>query len=398
MVEFKTIVFLYFLCFHIDMVLSCRGKNSVLDDFDITPSKPQPPRPTAIPTIKKRTQQQCEEYKTALLASLPSMARNEDPNFVMTGQICSDGLGSLYEAKSDGKMAVYEVCFNDKTSSAIYTIHTLDMRADDEKMKHNSFLVRYTFCGSKVNDYYNSNSQSNIFDGIFGNGVITNSDIKLTQYFSRNHLVPHADFPSAEFKKLTYYFHNSFPGYQSINVKNWRKLEGYVRDIARDMNMILEVVTGIYKIMKKKSKSGNMMDIYLDMGDGENKDRRRFAVPAEAYKLVVDKKTNASLAFITSFDRNLSASGVTNFSKICNVNCQDLGYNFDSDSNAGYTICCTYDELQKYIKLRLPVKLMKTSILRNTNQRRSSSPPKKAQSPENLRGKKESSPRKRRSP
>lgn len=152
------------------------------------------------------------------------------------------------------------------------------------------------------------------------------------------------------------------------------------------MNMVLQVVTGLCKILRKKSKSGSMTDIYLDMGDDENKNRRRFVVPAEAYKLVIDKKTNTSLAFITSFDRNLNESGVMSFSKVCNVNCQDLGYNFDSDPIAGYTICCTYDELQKYIKLRLPVKLMKTSILRNTNQRRSSSP-----------GKRESSPRARRS-
>lgn len=100
MVQIKKIIQIIafiFLYFHAVLSCSC-GKNSVIDDSYIAPSRPNPQKPTIIPAEKKRTPQQCQEYKTTILASLPNGAKNEDPNFVMTGQICADGLGSLYIA------------------------------------------------------------------------------------------------------------------------------------------------------------------------------------------------------------------------------------------------------------------------------------------------------------
>lgn len=87
-------------------------------------------------------------------------------------------------------------------------------------MKHTGFIVRYTMRESKINDYHTIANQIKTFDAIFGKEVITKSDIKLNAYFSRNHLVPHADLPSEEFKKLTYYYHNSYPGKAISQIEN----------------------------------------------------------------------------------------------------------------------------------------------------------------------------------
>lgn len=89
----QIITVFYLLCLSIEIADGCGcGKDSTYDyDSPIT-TKIQPPKE------KKRTQKECDEYKAKILATLPPNARKEDPNFIITGQVCADGLGSIYEA------------------------------------------------------------------------------------------------------------------------------------------------------------------------------------------------------------------------------------------------------------------------------------------------------------
>lgn len=92
-VQIITVFYLLYLSIEIADGCGC-GKDSTYDyDSPITtPTKMQPPKE------KKRTQKECDEYKANILATLPPNARKEDPNFIITGQVCADGLGSIYEA------------------------------------------------------------------------------------------------------------------------------------------------------------------------------------------------------------------------------------------------------------------------------------------------------------
>lgn len=60
---------------------------------------------------------------------------------------------------------------------------------------------------------YNMEKQTEKFNERFGKDKkITESNIKKCNYFSRNHLTPHADFAKVSEQELTYYFQNCVPG------------------------------------------------------------------------------------------------------------------------------------------------------------------------------------------
>lgn len=60
---------------------------------------------------------------------------------------------------------------------------------------------------------YTAKYQEEEFAKEFGaEANLADGDTKKCNYFSRNHLTPHADFTSAEEQELTYYFQNCFPG------------------------------------------------------------------------------------------------------------------------------------------------------------------------------------------
>lgn len=80
-----------------------------------------------------------------------------------------------------------------------------------ENSSHLSFKAPYTLSGEKIDEKYTATKQTQRFTEIFGPGV-TNENIKEMNYFSRNHLTPHADFPLASEQALTYYFQNCVPG------------------------------------------------------------------------------------------------------------------------------------------------------------------------------------------
>lgn len=131
---------------------------------------------------------------------------------------------------------VYEVCFNDETLTPIYTNHIIDLMqgvfssyslyyliplyflvfAENEKTSIRHFTLQYSLIDSDIEKLYNFKNQLEVFEPIFGKDVIINSNRILDVFFSRNHLTPKADFTSAESKKLTYNYHNTFPGNMKI--------------------------------------------------------------------------------------------------------------------------------------------------------------------------------------
>lgn len=130
------------------------------------------------------------------------------------------------------------------------------------------------------------------------------------------------------------------------------------------MDKILRVFTGVYGILAKKDKQGQMTDLYLEYSMGNKK--KGIEVPLIVWKLVIDTKTNDSVAFFTSNDTDMDEDQVAHFSTLCNSVCDELGYNFKTEPKSGITLCCPYDEFAKHIQY-LPIKLKKSSkLLKNT--------------------------------
>lgn len=138
-------------------------------------------------------------------------------------------------------------------------------------------------------------------------------------------------------------------------------MEALVRAISLRMNKVLRVFTGVYGILAKNDKKGQMTDLYLDYSGGTN----TIEVPLIIWKLVIDTETNESVAFVTSNDTDMDEDEVAHFSTICNSVCDQLGYNLKSGPKSGVTLCCQYDEFVKHIRY-LPIKLKKSKLLKNT--------------------------------
>lgn len=134
---------------------------------------------------------------------------------------------------TDEDELLFEICYDDDRTSAIYTTHIVNLANKSmrcfplcgsiiftcfifgilalERSSHLSFKAPYTLYGEKIDEKYNTAKQTHRFFEIFGDGV-TNEDLRELNYFSRNHLTPHADFPLASEQALTYYFQNCVPG------------------------------------------------------------------------------------------------------------------------------------------------------------------------------------------
>lgn len=145
--------------------------------------------------------------------------------------------------------------------------------------------------------------------------------------------------------------------------QNWSTLEDLVRAISRQMGKVLRVFTGVYGILMKPDKDGKMIEVYLD--DPVGSEKRQIEVPLTVWKLVIDTKTNDSVAFFTSNDTDMDEKQVKAFKTLCDSVCDQLGYNFKEDPKSGVTLCCRYDDFAKHIKY-LPIQLTKSNLLKNT--------------------------------
>lgn len=89
---------------------------------------------------------------------------------------------------------------------------------DLERSSHLSFKSPYTLHGQKVDEKYKAKEQTQNLQERFGKeSTIVEEDLRKMNYFSRNHLTPHADFPKKSQQELTYFFQNCVPGKQSMN-------------------------------------------------------------------------------------------------------------------------------------------------------------------------------------
>lgn len=124
------------------------------------------------------------------------------------------------------------------------------------------------------------------------------------------------------------------------------------------MERALQIFTGVYGILKKKNTAGQLTEVYLDA------DKHRVEVPLAVWKLVVDKKTNDSVAFFTSNDIDMDDDEQKTFLTICDSICDELAYDFNPSPKAGFTICCKYEDFVKHIKF-IPFELKETNLLTN---------------------------------
>lgn len=236
---------------------------------------------------------------------------------------------------------------------------------------------------------YNRNTQVRKFENIFGklqrhvsrkikkdkNEIILETDkYETDNYFSRCHFTPHADFATPEEQAATYYFHNCYPGKQTMNAQNWSVLvEEYAREMNRFFKTIIRVYTGVYGQLEYPNLNGKMTKFFMDFAN------QRVEIPKLSWKLIINEETEEAVAFFTSNETNMNATQICEFKKLCTSVCDEIGVNIESEvtgeslkdeevqktakmNRAGFTTCCSYSDFTHIIDF-LPVKLKKDAPL-----------------------------------
>lgn len=141
-------------------------------------------------------------------------------------------------------------------------------------------------------------------------------------------------------------------------------MESLLRAMSTQMKKVLRVFTGVYGIIAKRDKKGNMTDLYLHSSDDNR--TNGIEVPLIIWKLVIDVKTKESVAFFTSNETDMDKKQVELFSTLCHSVCDEFGYRFNSEPSSGITLCCEYQDFIQHIRY-LPVKLNTSKLLKNTS-------------------------------
>ena len=128
------------------------------------------------------------------------------------------------------------MCHDDDTETTFYVKHTIlgsVLRASSKEegrvgFKEGSVFFK-TVSASKA---YHQSGQKRLFDRLLG--LVKSREVfaKGSRYLSRGHLAPDADFVHREWQEATYFYANVAPQWQAFNNRNWKSVEGAVRNYA----------------------------------------------------------------------------------------------------------------------------------------------------------------------
>ncbi|XP_059614095.1 uncharacterized protein LOC132260158 [Phlebotomus argentipes] len=229
---------------------------------------------------------------------------------------------------------VFEVCFNSRTYSTIYTSHVVNGKAIMYSVRNsqNSFRVgKNIYKNTRLDALYHDFKPINFNWGTPG--------------LQRAHFTPNADFVFSTERYATYVYINAAPMFGTINNGNWRIVENKVRCIGNRTKENIHVVTGTFGAMK----NNNLQELYLDQ---ENK---VIAVPEMFWKVAFVPRNSSAVVFITL--NNISSN--SNFSRECPDNCERMGLNKTQIENfrnktRGLTICCLLSDFRQNFSISLP--------------------------------------------
>ncbi|KAK9736701.1 DNA/RNA non-specific endonuclease [Popillia japonica] len=205
----------------------------------------------------------------------------------------------------------------------------------------------YTVGTPNVNTLYTRAQQRITINALLG---LDASDFKYVAetselYLARGHLTAKADFIYGAQHRLTFYFVNAAPQWQTFNGQNWNYLEENVRSFASRKNLDLIVYTGTYGVSTlPHAITGADTELYLYV----NGATRGIAVPRLYWKVLYEPITRAGVVFI----------GVNNpyvMDPAKDIICTDICDRYDwltwkaHNVTLGYGYCCSVDEFRRTV-------------------------------------------------
>lgn len=192
-------------------------------------------------------------------------------------------------------------CFDDVTQNAVYSWFNLTSKIGGYQSvfpRPSGFLQGGFYRIHGVDRLYTRNRQRSTINTLLG---LPENDTKYihptnSYFLARGHLTAKTDFVFGSQQRLTFYFVNAAPQWQTFNGGNWKTLEDNVRSYASDNKLNLVVYTGTYGITTlPHAVTGNSTPLFLYADKNGN---TAIPVPEFYWKYVYDPVHRAGAVFI----------------------------------------------------------------------------------------------------
>lgn len=245
-------------------------------------------------------------------------------------------------------------CFDETMQNAIYSWYNLTSKIGGYQSvfpRPSSFLQAGFYSIQGVDRLYTRNNQRNTINTLIG---LPENDTKYIHstdayFLARGHLTAKTDFIFGSQQRLTFYFVNAAPQWQTFNGGNWKTLEQNVRDYASNKNVSLVVYTGTYGIATlPHAITGANIDLFLYVDKNGNS---AIPVPQLYWKYVYDPINKAGAVFV----------GVNNpYENKSTPICDDISDTIKwlswkkEDRISGFCYACKIDDFMKATNYLLP--------------------------------------------
>lgn len=242
------------------------------------------------------------------------------------------------------------ICYDDTNQNTLWSYFNLTKTIGGFQtgFPRPSFIqgAFYSVGSTSVNTLYTRATQRVTINNLLGLNESDYTYIAETSnyYMARGHLTAKADFVFGAAHRLTFWFVNIAPQWQTFNGGNWNTLEQNVRTYASNQYLDYYVYTGTYGIATlPHASTGQEVELYLYVDSNNNKG---LPVPAIYWKFLYEPISKAGIVFI----------GVNNpYQASKNAICTDvsskiswLTWSADSQS-LGYSYACEVSEFRKLV-------------------------------------------------
>lgn len=165
-------------------------------------------------------------------------------------------------------------------------------------------------------------------------------------FFTENNLIKTRLVPTMDFfyqyeKRATDWMINIIPQWRRAYIFVWFRIERLIRDYAKEVNVTVEVYSGVYDIMEVVNVVNDTKQLfYLDHVD------KRFPVPNIIWKAIYDSKNKAALAFLVLNDPFSPLA--PEYSHICPDVFYELAVALPRTKH-GYVFACDIEDLRKHL-------------------------------------------------
>lgn len=242
-------------------------------------------------------------------------------------------------------------CFDDVLQHAVYARNVISsgIAGTQVNFPRPSFQAGkfYNVKPNTVPSLYTKNGQRKTINKILGLAESDTSIIHNTGnfYLATGHYTPKGDFVYGSQQRLTFYYVNAAPQWQTFNAGNWNTMEANCRKLAAERNLNLEVYTGSYGVSTLPDAKGKEQELYL----WETSQNVGIPIPAIFYKVVYEPESKAGIALLglnNPYKQNVKSD------ILCTDVCDQVDWLTWKNKNitSGYSYCCEVDDFRKVIK------------------------------------------------